>query len=102
MIISNKQIDSILKAYGITDGKRRLPDDNPRAEQRGDSVEISPRARELSNIQKTITGLPEVRADLVESIKNAVEKGEYKVSSKEVAQKMLARSLVDRMIMGAD
>lgn len=102
MIISNKQVNSILKAYGITDGKKRLPDDSPRAKQRGDSLEISPRARELSNIQKTITNLPEIRTDLVENIKNAVEKGEYKVSSREVAQKMLARSLVDRMIMGAD
>lgn len=100
MIISNQQVNSVIKAYGIS-GKKNAAAARSGSIWRSDSLEISSRARELSNIHKTISALPEVRSELVEKIKRSMEKGEYVVSSEAVVHRILVRSLVDR-IMGAE
>lgn len=51
-------------------------------------------------IQKNIAQTPEVRSDLVADLKETIAKGEYKVTSEQVAQRMLVRSLVDRIVGG--
>lgn len=99
MIISNQQVKSVIKAYGVTGNKKGLGVENAQPTRRGDSLELSPRARELSKIQQAISTAPEVRSDVIERIKKSLDSGEYKVSSEAVAHRMLVRSLVDH-IMG--
>jgi flagellar biosynthesis anti-sigma factor FlgM len=101
MIISNQQVNSIIKAYGVQGSKKGLGVEYAKPVQRGDSLELSPRARELSKIQKAIADAPEVRSDVVTRIKASMDSGEYKVSSEAVAHRMLVRSLVDH-IMGVE
>ena len=68
--------------------------------RRGDSLILSPEARELNLIQQKLSQVPEVRSDLVEKLKDSIAKGEYNVTSEQVAHRMLVRSLVDRIIGG--
>jgi flagellar biosynthesis anti-sigma factor FlgM len=100
MIISNQQVNSIIKAYNITATKKNPTILSAGSVQRGDSLLLSPEARELNKIRNKIDATPEIRSGLVQEIKTAIEKGEYQVSSEEVAHRMLVRSLVDHIMGG--
>jgi negative regulator of flagellin synthesis FlgM len=54
-----------------------------------DTVEISDRAREIQVAQKALAEIPEVRSDRVETIKSAIEGGQYKASAEDVVNKLL-------------
>mgnify|MGYP000869332596 FL=1 len=100
MIISNQQVNSVIKAYNITSTKKNPTILSTGSVQRGDSLLLSPEARELNKIRNKIDATPEIRSELVEEIKTAIEKGEYQVTSDQVAHRMLVRSLVDHIMGG--
>ncbi|NLY89079.1 MAG: flagellar biosynthesis anti-sigma factor FlgM [Firmicutes bacterium] len=100
MIISNKQVQSIIKAYGVSDTRRKLPGDNRTAVSRNDSLEISREAKELSTIRRIIDKTPDIRLEKVTAIKKAIANGTYHVDSRDIAHKMIVRSLVDRIVAG--
>jgi len=100
MIISNQQVNSIIKAYGVAAGQKKRTMPPTESTRRGDSLILSPEARELNLIQQKLSQVPEVRSDLVEKLKDSIAKGEYNVTSEQVARRMLVRSLVDRIIGG--
>ncbi|NLW55559.1 MAG: flagellar biosynthesis anti-sigma factor FlgM [Firmicutes bacterium] len=100
MIISNQQVNSIIKAYGVASGQKNRTVPSTESIRRGDSLLLSPEARELNLVQQKLSQVPEVRSDLVEKIKDSIAKGEYNVTSEQVAHRMLVRSLVDRIIGG--
>ncbi|NLY91501.1 MAG: flagellar biosynthesis anti-sigma factor FlgM [Firmicutes bacterium] len=100
MIISNQQVNSIIKAYHVTANQKSRAPQSTESIRRGDSLLLSPEARELHLIQSNIAQTPDVRSDLVANLKEAIDKGEYQVSSEQVAHRMLVRSLVDRIVGG--
>lgn len=100
MLISNQQVNSVIKAYNVAGSQKNRTIQQTESVRRGDSLLLSPEARELQLIQKNIAQTPEVRLDLVAELKEAIAKGEYKVTSEQVAQRMLVRSLVDRIVGG--
>lgn len=100
MIISSQQVQSIIKAYGVSGTRKNLPAEERKAVSRTDSLELSPEAKELSTIRQIIEKAPEVRFEKVAAIKQAIANGAYQVDSSEVAHRMLVRSLVDRIIEG--
>ena len=100
MIISNQQVKSIIKAYNVATSQKNRTVLSTESVRRGDSLLLSPEAKELNKIRHNISQLPEVRSELVEKIKDSIAKGEYQVSSEQVAHKMLVRSLVDRIVGG--
>ncbi|HHT06299.1 MAG TPA: flagellar biosynthesis anti-sigma factor FlgM [Hydrogenispora sp.] len=100
MLISNQQVNSVIKAYEVAGKQKNRTIQSTESVRRGDSLLLSPEARELHLIQKNIAQTPEVRSDLVADLKETIAKGEYKVTSEQVAQRMLVRSLVDRIVGG--
>ncbi|MCL6450626.1 MAG: flagellar biosynthesis anti-sigma factor FlgM, partial [Acetobacteraceae bacterium] len=64
----------------------------------GDRVDISARAQEVQKLREAVARLPEVRRDRVERVARELGQGTYRVSPEEVAEKILGRSLVDRLV----
>jgi negative regulator of flagellin synthesis FlgM len=98
MQISNQQVQSILKNYGINGAKKIGLSSPVYAPARQDKLELSPEAQEMNSVRQKIASLPDVRADRVNELKAQVQKGNYQVDSQDVAQKILERSLADRII----
>ena len=54
-----------------------------------DKVDISGRSREVADIMASINQLPDVRAQKVQELKQAVETGAYSIDPQKVAEKLL-------------
>jgi negative regulator of flagellin synthesis FlgM len=98
VIISNQQVQSILKNYGVSGGKRIYPSEAVSAPARQDKLELSPQAQEMQAVRQKIASLPDVRSDRVEQVKDQIKNGSYQVDSSAVAEKMLQRSLADGLM----
>ncbi|SDF79504.1 flagellar biosynthesis anti-sigma factor FlgM [Sporolituus thermophilus] len=98
MIISNNQIQNILKVYGeqAKVGKSaRQPSAGPA--QRKDEVVLSAQAQEFSQILQALRNMPEVREDKVKELADRIAAGNYQVDAKEIAEKMVGRIIADRV-----
>lgn len=95
MKISNKQLEQIQRLYGAQ--QRREQSAANRSVQRPDKVELSEESRTIEAARRAIESTPEVRQELVDRIKDAVDRGAYEVDSREVARKMIARIFADRL-----
>ncbi len=100
MIISSQQIQSIIKAYGVSGKRKTVAEEYAKTVSRSDSLELSSKAREFTVARQAIAGLPEVREEKVAQIKQALTNGTYRVDSRDVAHWMLVRSLVDQIFEG--
>jgi flagellar biosynthesis anti-sigma factor FlgM len=71
----------------------RTPSDVARAADsdrpRGDTLEISDKARELAKARQAVDSAPDVRSEKVADIKKRIEDGTYSVSPKILARKLL-------------
>ena len=65
------------------------------AMQISDSVSISGRSDEVKKAKELYDELPEVRQELVDELKEKVRSGKYDVTSKEIADKIMHRAIVD-------
>lgn len=97
MIISNKQVQNILKLERINSLKKKEPLKEAAAVSKNDSLVLSGRAQELNFAKEQVLKSPEVRADKIRELKKQIEEGNYQVSWDEVAEKMIGRSLVDEL-----
>jgi negative regulator of flagellin synthesis FlgM len=61
----------------------------------GDRISISSQTRDINLAKGVIDKLPEVREDLVNEIKTAIDNGTYQVNLEKVAGKMVAESILD-------
>lgn len=101
MIISNKQVQKVINAYLQRTGG--LQDNHPasvREKREGtspDQVSLSVQAKEVEKLKKEILAVPEVREEKVQELAKRISAGEYKVNAQDVAEKMLARDLADRL-----
>ncbi|MGB9791650.1 MAG: flagellar biosynthesis anti-sigma factor FlgM [Thermacetogeniaceae bacterium] len=102
MIISNQEIQMVLRQYGVQKTKnieeKRQAESTKAAQKGTDKAEFSGDAALLQKAREIAKELPDVREDRVRKIKAAIERGEYKVSAEDVAEKMLGRWLVDDLI----
>lgn len=102
MIISNQQIQMVLRQYGVhrTKGvEDKRPVEGAKAECKDvDRAEFSQDAALLQKARDAAKELPDIREDRVREIKDAIARGEYAVSAGDVAEKMAGRSLVDDLI----
>jgi len=103
MIISSAQIHNILKAYGKQpigkNGDSRV-DGNSSVAKSGeiDRMLMSSEAKVFQAAKQAINKAPEIRSEIVESLKEAVRTGTYSVSDGEIAEKLLGRSIVDIIV----
>jgi negative regulator of flagellin synthesis FlgM len=97
MIISGKQIQSIMKIYTE---QNKVAKSAKTAEvapaSKKDEVILSTQAQEFGQIYQAIKAMPEVREDKVRELSERIAQGNYSVDAKEVAEKMLGRLLADR------
>jgi negative regulator of flagellin synthesis FlgM len=90
-VIINNPIEGLLKVYG----KNRLESPSqikPSVGVKGsesDTLVLSDEARVLRVTTQALKKVPEIRAEKVEALKNAIQTGNYRVSGTEVAEAML-------------
>lgn len=60
-------------------------------------VELSPRAQEIRRVKFILDEIPEVREDLVQELRRKIEAGEYHVSSAEIADLIVRRTVADNV-----
>ncbi len=98
MIISNKQVQSILSMDQVSGSKKKgNAVNNPNSVNKADSLVLSDRAQGLQFATEQVLKSPEVRAEKITELKNRIQDGTYQVSSSDIAQKMVGRSLVDEI-----
>ncbi len=98
MIISGKQIQSIMKVY--TDQNKITQSQRPAGVApagKKDEVILSTQAQEFGQIYQAIKAMPDVREDKVRELSARIAQGNYSVDAKEVAEKMLGRIMADRI-----
>ena len=61
------------------------------------SRKLSPLEKGMAVAEAALAAVPDTRDDLVEEIKERIRKGEYEISSGEVAEMMLRRRAADRL-----
>ena len=59
-----------------------------KTESHADSIELSDKAKEIAELQKLAAEIPEVRADLVQKIKQKIATNTYYVPAEKLAEKL--------------
>lgn len=96
MKISPSQMRLIAKVYGQNRISRI---GQPKKTSLGkDKVDLSAEGKEIQALRQKIAQLPEVREEKVAQLRAALQAGTYKVSAREIAEKMVDRSLTDVII----
>ena len=62
----------------------------------GETVQVADAASLREKAQVMLANLPEVRLDRIEEIRGSIERGEYEVSGKEVASRIVVNALAER------
>jgi negative regulator of flagellin synthesis FlgM len=97
MIISNKQVQSILQLNQLTEPKKKTGTTNTSSTSKEDTLVLSDHAQGLNFAKEQVLKSPEVRAERITELKKQIQDGTYQVSSSDIAQKMVGRSLVDEI-----
>ncbi|KYZ76481.1 flagellar biosynthesis protein FlgM [Anaerosporomusa subterranea] len=97
MIISGKQIQDALKVYADQNQKAKPAARSQQSVSKRDEVVLSPKAQEFSQLLQKLKAMPEVREEKVAELTARIEAGEYAVDAKDIVEKMLGRTLVDRL-----
>ena len=97
MIISNSQVQTVLKLNGLNNYQKRTQSYEKVPLNKADVLVLSNRAKELGVAKEQVLKSPDVRADRETNLKNLIQDGNYQISGTEIAQKMINRSLVDEL-----
>ena len=101
MIISNNQIQSLLNQYLKRDanfGPAKKEDLEKAGNQNGRKSSVSQDVRAYSVAKEVIKDLPDIREDRLVKIEIQVNSSTYEITDEEVAEKMIGRSLVDKLV----
>jgi len=103
VIVSSQQIQMVLRLYGVRQAnapeEQRTPGETQvRRAEEGDRVELSEEVLFYQKAREAAQKAPEVREDRVRQIKDALARGTYAVPVEVVAEKMLGRFLIDRLV----
>jgi len=87
----------LISQYKIND-KKAGTEPGKQAEASGiaeEKVSLSSTAIDFQKAQKAVEGLPDVRKEKVQQLKDQIQAGRYDVNGEEIAEKMLSESLLD-------
>lgn len=98
MKISHGQIQSVIKAYARPAGRNSIRDKKGPPAAREDQLVLSRVSREMRLAMETVARWPEIREDKVKEIQTALATGNYEVSGEQIAEKILGRALVDKLL----
>lgn|GEM_PF-588626 len=99
-----------MKISGVESGKattsrgtaeiKILPKDRPKgliSSHEGGSGQLSPLEQGMLVAENALKDVPDTREEIVNELKERIDKGEYKVSGAEIAEMMLRRRAADRI-----
>jgi len=98
--ISSNQLENVLKLYVDRTKEVKKVNSSLKKEEEGDKISLSHTGQEIVKLQQQYKKIPDIRVDLVQELKVKIEKGEYEVRGREVAEKMFAREITDFLIEG--
>ncbi len=64
----------------------------------GDEVSLSTSGREVQQVLEELQRLPQVRSNLVNNLREEIRQGRYNPKGEDVAEKILGRTIVDRLV----
>ncbi|MFP4200878.1 MAG: flagellar biosynthesis anti-sigma factor FlgM [Bacillota bacterium] len=111
MMISRQQLLAVIRARSEAPGALdRIHEtrgdfavrESDAAAVRGDDISLSDRAREMVKVARALDELPEVREELVSDIKKKIEDGSYDVPAEDVAEKVMSRAIVAKILGDGD
>ncbi len=98
MLISLKQVQDALRVHLQKTQVRRVDEVRKTRPSLGsDQVSLSRESKELQAVRQAVAQAPEVREEKVAELREAIKSGRYDVTGEEIAEQMLARSLVDKL-----
>lgn len=75
------------------------PSKDPSVQNRaGDQVRISDRAREFQQLALSVAQVPDIRADKVAKLRDAIGAGTYNVRGDQVADKVIRQTILDAIL----
>src|SRR5579872_4398288 len=100
MKISTEEVGRIMQSQAVTRTRlnvtkgygRPVP---PREQAPASSVTLSDQAQEIQKVKAQVDKTPDVREDLVQSLKARIESGTYNVSGADIADLMVRRTFAD-------
>lgn len=93
-----KNIQNITKAYSEqTKVSKSSKTQGSSSTQRPDEVILSSHAQEVSQYLRAVKSMPEAREDKVKELSEKIAQGDYKVDSRELAERIIAYSKNERL-----
>ncbi len=99
MIISKTQVQNILRVYGRQfESNRTGKAEEPGNTGRKDELAISRESKLQQKLMQAVKQAGDLRPEKVAELEERMSSGTYVVADDEVAEKMIERALVDRLI----
>ncbi|MDD3898129.1 MAG: flagellar biosynthesis anti-sigma factor FlgM [Syntrophomonadaceae bacterium] len=98
MMISKIQVQNLLKIYSKDNTNKVEPKQFNKIPGKNDELAISSESRIKHRAMQAIKQAEDVRLDKVNHLQEQISSGTYTVSDDEVAEKMIARAIVDRLV----
>lgn len=100
MIISNSQIQGLLAQYSKQNVKvsNKNQDIKPITRKNVDQVNVSNNAQAYMVARQAIKNVPDIREERLADIEQRVKSGTYEVKDEDIAEKMIGRTLVDKLV----
>jgi len=98
MIISKTQVQNLLQVYGKNKKINNIESASAARSMRKDALAISDESRIKQKAMQAIRQAEDVRMEKVEELRERISMGTYTLSEGEVAEKMIERAIVDRLI----
>lgn len=99
MKISFQQIQQAMQVYG-NQGSKNDKGKVGKTEKSSklDELNLSNQVQGVQLATKALAWLPEIREEKVANLKQAIKSGNYNVNGEDIAEKMLGRALIDKLV----
>lgn len=99
MIISNKQIQSVLKVYSEqNNAAKNVKPVKAQPIQGADQVILSSGVQEFGHVLQRAVAMSDVRPEKVKELSKKIQDGTYQVDSRRIAEKMIGRTIANKRL----
>lgn len=98
VIISKIQVQNIMKTYGNRPTNSIKKAGTVGGANSIDGLQMSEEGKLFQSAMNALKSVPDIREDKVAELKKAIKTNTYSVSSNEIAEKFIARSIVDELV----
>lgn len=85
------RIEAYTQIQQVYNSNKSTRNDNVKKASFADAVEISSIGKDIQTAKQAVANAPDVREDLVASIKEQMQAGTYSVSAEQLANKLLSK-----------